>query len=181
MVWVVSKFRLREYTHVCLSLGCCFQGVCSKKSPRPILQERKHSFCTNTLSILNDWRGENIVSKTVIFHMTPSCCSYHPVWSILVPTGNPAGMLFWDPWEWGLSLTDKLSIWGKPLPQSAFMGLLREPGIGGQWMLRTNGGAWIPVQIKSHAVVWSDIQTSMRLVSWNDHFESPILFFWYTV
>lgn len=91
--------------------------------------------------------------------------------------GNPAGTLFWDPWEWGLSLTDKLSIWGKSLPLSAFIGLLRDPGIGGQWMLRAKGGAWIPVQIKSHAVVWSDIQTSMWLVSWKDHFESPILSF----
>lgn len=44
-------------------------------------------------------------------------------------------------------------------------------------MLRAKGGVWIPVQIKSHAVVWSDIQTSMRLVSWKDHFESPILSF----
>lgn len=98
----------------------------------PMLQKRMHSFGGHILSILNDWRGEDIVFKTVIFWMTLSCYGYYPVQSSrVVLTGNPA-----DNFLWGIhhfigipsangDWTEQLSIEGSP-STGYFQGLLRE-------------------------------------------------------
>lgn len=69
-----------------------------------MLQTIRNSLGDNILSILNVRGGEDIVSKTTIFWMTPSCYSYHLVQSIHgALTVNPAGnVLPESQWEWGL-------------------------------------------------------------------------------